>query len=87
MEPSGFGSHAYSREELVAEMASAFLCGYTGILLCTEKNQAAYLKGWLERLKADPTMLIKAGSEAQRAFDWIMDAKAAEQAAEQAEAA
>jgi antirestriction protein ArdC len=77
-EPSGFGSHAYSQEELVAEMASAFLCGYTGILLCTEKNQAAYLRGWLERLKADPTLLVKAGGEAQKAFDYILNAKAVE---------
>jgi antirestriction protein ArdC len=77
-EPSGFGSHAYSQEELVAEMASAFLCGYTGILLCTEKNQAAYLRGWLERLKADPTLLVKAGGEAQKAFDYILNAEAAE---------
>jgi antirestriction protein ArdC len=87
MEPTGFGSHAYSQEELVAEMTSAFLCGYCGILLCTETNQAAYLKGWLKRLKSDPTMLLKAGSEAQKAFDFIMDTKAAEQPVEQAEAA
>ena len=87
MEPSGFGSHAYSQEELVAEMTSAFLCGYCGILLCTETNQAAYLRGWLERLKAEPAMLVKAGSEAQKAFDWIMDAKVKEQPIEQAEAA
>jgi antirestriction protein ArdC len=87
MSPNGFGSHAYSQEELVAEMTSAFLCGYTGILLCTEKNQAAYLRGWLKRLKSDPAMLIKAGSQAQKAFDYIMDAKAAEQAAEMKEAA
>jgi len=72
MEPHGFGSHAYSQEELVAEMSAAFLCGYCGILLSTEKNQAAYLKGWLSRLKADPSMLIKAGSQAQKAFDYII---------------
>jgi antirestriction protein ArdC len=87
MEPNKFGSHAYSREELVAEMTSAFLCGYCGILLCTESNQAAYLRGWLEKLKSDPSMLIKAGSEAQKAFDYIMDAKSVEQPIEQAEAA
>ncbi len=87
MEPNGFGSHAYSQEELVAEMTSAFLCGYCGILLSTESNQAAYLKGWLKRLKEDPTMLVKAGSEAQKAFDYIMDAKAKEQPVEQLEAA
>jgi antirestriction protein ArdC len=87
MTPTGFGSHAYSQEELVAEMASAFLCGYCGILLCTEINQAAYLRGWLEKLKSDPSMLIKAGSEAQKAFDYIMDAKAQEQQVELQEAA
>jgi len=27
LKPNGFGSHAYSQEELVAEMTSAFLCG------------------------------------------------------------
>jgi antirestriction protein ArdC len=71
-EPHGFGSHEYSREELVAEMASAFLCGYSGILMNTETNHAAYLKGWLKRLKEDPAMLIKAGAQAQKAFEWIM---------------
>jgi antirestriction protein ArdC len=80
MEPSGFGSHAYSQEELVAEMTSAFLCGYCGILLCTETNQAAYLQGWLKRLKADPSMLVKAGCQAQKAFDYILNARVQVQA-------
>ena len=87
MESTEFGSHSYSQEELVAEMSAAFLCGYAGILLCTETNQAAYLRGWLEKLKSDPSMLIKAGSEAQKAFDYIMDDKAKEQQLEQQEAA
>ncbi|VGO18800.1 ArdC family protein [Pontiella sulfatireligans] len=72
MEPHGFGSHEYSQEELVSEMSAAFLCGYCGILMSTEKNQAAYLKGWLARLKADQSLLIKAGCQAQRAFDYIV---------------
>jgi antirestriction protein ArdC len=72
IQPHGFGSHAYSEEELVAEMSSAFLCGYCGILLSTETNQAAYLKGWLERLKAEPALLVKAGCQAQKAFDYIL---------------
>ena len=41
----------------------------------------------MKRLKENPAMLIKAGSEAQKAFDWIMDARVQEQAAEQQEAA
>jgi antirestriction protein ArdC len=87
MTPTTFGSHAYSREELAAEMTSAFLCGYTGILMSTEANQAAYLRGWMKKLKSDPSMLIKAGSDAQKAFDFIMDAKAVEQPTEMKEAA
>ena len=31
LEPSYFGSHSYSKEELVAEMGAPFLCGHTGI--------------------------------------------------------
>ena len=87
MDSSGFGSHAYSTEELVAEMSSAFLCGFTGVLLSTEKNQAAYLKGWLSRLKADPSMLIKAGCQAQKAFDYILNTQATEQSIELPQAA
>ena len=87
MEPNGFGSHDYSQEELVAEMSSAFLCGYCGILLCTERNSVAYLQGWLKRLKADPSMLVKAGCQAQKAFDYILNAQAAEQSIELPQAA
>ncbi|VGO17680.1 DNA primase TraC [Pontiella desulfatans] len=87
MTPTTFGSHAYSREELAAEMTAAFLCGYAGTLMSTEANQASYLRGWLEKLKSDPAMLIRAGSDAQKAFDFIMDAKAAEQSTEMKEAA
>src|SRR6201987_1671271 len=51
--PSHFGSESYSKEELVAEMGSAFLCGMSGIERETIPNSAAYLKGWMQRLKAD----------------------------------
>jgi len=37
-----FGDATYSREELVAEMAAAFLCGHTGIENVTIQNSAAY---------------------------------------------
>ena len=68
---TAFGSDPYSAEELVAEMGSAFLLGDCGLLKETEQNNAAYLKHWIERLKADPGMLVKAGSQAQKAYDWI----------------
>jgi antirestriction protein ArdC len=71
MERQEFGSDEYSQEELVAEMGSAFLCGHCGILTETVDNTAAYLKHWLEKLKADPSLLVRAGSQAQKAYDYI----------------
>ncbi len=67
-----FGSHEYSKEELVAEMGASFLCGHCGILPQVQDNSAAYLNCWLERLKADPSMLIQAGQQAQKAYDYIV---------------
>lgn len=48
-----FGSPSYSREELVAEMGAAFLCAFAGIDDPTIQNSAAYIKGWLSKLKSD----------------------------------
>ena len=70
--PSGFGTDLYSREELTAEMTAAFLCGHTGILSTVEDNAAAYLMGWLTRLHEDSSLLISAGGQAQRAYDYIV---------------
>ena len=72
---NSFKSHEYSKEELVAEMGAAFLCGHCGILPQVQDNSAAYLNCWLERLKADPSMLITAGQQAQKAYDYIVAEK------------
>ncbi len=72
MESKGFGSEPYSQEELVAEMTAGFLCGHCGILATVESNTAAYLKHWIEKLEAEPSLLLKAGSQAQKAFDHIL---------------
>lgn len=70
--PAPFGSPDYSKEELVAEMASAFLCGHTGIDPATIDNAAAYLQGWISRLRDDKRLIIQAGGKAQRATDLIL---------------
>ena len=67
-----FGSHEYSDEELIAEMTSSFLCGFAGIGQKTMPNSAAYIGGWLRKLQADPRYIVKAGSKAQRAADYIL---------------
>lgn len=69
--PQRFGSDSYSREELIAEMGSAMLCGVAGIEQVTIANSAAYLKTWIARLKADSKLVISAASAAQKAADYI----------------
>jgi len=66
-----FGSEDYSKEELVAEMGSAMLCGVAGIEQATISNSAAYLRGWINRLKADSRLVIAAARSAQEAADYI----------------
>ncbi len=72
VEPNGFGTTPYAKEELVAEMTAAFVAGHCGILPAVEDNAAAYLMGWLKRLHEDSSLLISAGSQAQRAFEYIV---------------
>jgi antirestriction protein ArdC len=69
--PQKFGSESYSREELIAEMGSAMLCGVAGIEQATVANSAAYLKAWIARLKADSRLVVQAASAAQKAADYI----------------
>ena len=77
-----FGSESYSREELVAEMGAAMLCGVTGIENRTIENSAAYLRTWIERLKSDSRLIVTAASAAQKAADYILGKTQAEREAE-----
>jgi antirestriction protein ArdC len=67
-----FGSELYSREELIAEMGGAMLCGLTGLAPHTLENSAAYLQSWLCVLKSDSRMVVSAASAAQKAADYIL---------------
>lgn len=73
--PSFFGSHEYSKEELVAEMTAAFLCAEAGILMGTIENSASYLASWIKALKGDVKLLVGAAGEAQKAADHILRRK------------
>jgi antirestriction protein ArdC len=66
-----FGSESYSKEELIAEMGAAMLCGVAGIERKTLSNSAAYLKSWIDVLKSDARMVVSAASQAQKAADFI----------------
>ncbi|MED0665605.1 zincin-like metallopeptidase domain-containing protein [Bacillus badius] len=66
-----FGDEVYSKEELVAEMGAAMLCGVAGIDNHTIENSASYIQSWLRALKEDKKMIISASQQAQKAVDYI----------------
>jgi len=75
---TSFGSKDYAREELVAEMGSAFLCAALGI--APTVRHADYLASWLEVLREDNRAIFRAASAATKAADWLLARKAEAQA-------
>ncbi|AXB80230.1 ArdC family protein [Novosphingobium sp. P6W] len=67
----GFGTKDYAREELVAEMGSAFLCASLGIVPTV--RHADYIGAWLECLREDNRAIFRAASAASKAADWLLD--------------
>jgi len=65
-----FGSHPYAREELVAEMASAFTCASLGIVPTV--RHADYLGSWLDVLREDNRAIFRAASQASKASDFLL---------------
>ena len=73
-ESDGFGADLYSKEELIAEMGAAFLCGHAGIE-ATMQNSAAYIQHWLAALQNDKKLIVQAAAQAQKAADFILGTK------------
>ncbi len=65
-----FGSEAYAREELIAELTSAFLCAQFGI--APQVRHTDYLGHWLQILKSDARAIFHAASQASKASDFIL---------------
>jgi antirestriction protein ArdC len=65
-----FGSTAYAREELIAELTSAFLCAHLGII--PQVRHADYLANWLAVLKSDNRAIFHAASQASKAADFVL---------------
>ena len=65
-----FASNGYAREELVAEMATAFVCATLGIVPTV--RHADYIGNWLQVLKEDARAIFKAASMASKAADYIL---------------
>ncbi len=66
-----FGDEGYAREELVAELGSAFLCADLGITPDIREDHAAYLGHWLKIIKDDKRAIFSAAAHAQRAADFL----------------
>ena len=68
----GFGSPDYAREELRAELTSAFLSQEFGLPSSIE-GHAAYLQSWMTELKEDKTAFANAVSDAKQITEYIKD--------------
>jgi antirestriction protein ArdC len=65
-----FGSPEYCREELCAEISSAFVCAALSIVPTV--RHADYLGSWLECLREDNRAIIRAASAASKAADYLL---------------
>ena len=76
----GFGSESYAREELRAEIASAFVSQELGLQMeqsAMEENldlHKAYIQSWVSFLQEQPEELFAAIREADRISDYLIQA-------------
>jgi len=76
-DPVCFGSDIYGREELVAEIGSAYLAALTGIeSSAIVQNQAAYLQNWAAAIMADADLVMYAAGRAEKAADFMIGVSA-----------
>jgi antirestriction protein ArdC len=73
-----FGSKDYSKEELVAELGSAFLCAEAHIDNSVIDNNAVYLSGWVKELEEDKKLIIYASAKAGKAVNYIRNKRGEE---------
>jgi antirestriction protein ArdC len=66
-----WGDEGYAREELVAELSSAFLCTDLGITPEVRDDHASYIATWLTVLKNDKRAIFSAAAHAQKAVDFL----------------
>lgn len=65
-----FGSERYGKEELIAEMGSAFVSAELGIERTTPS--AAYIAAWLENIRGDKKLVVQAAGKATKAAQLIL---------------
>ena len=68
----GFGSHAYAREELRAEISS-LMTGDRLNIGHDPSRHAAYVDSWVQKLREDPREIYRAARDAQQMSDWLVE--------------
>ena len=69
-----FGRDEYSKEELVAEIASCALVNHVSLETSTSiRNNAAYIQNWLSVLKGDKRFIVSAAGKAEKAVNLILN--------------
>jgi antirestriction protein ArdC len=66
-----YGSDAYAREELVAELTSAFTCASLSIRPTVRHSD--YIGAWLDLLRGDDRAIFRAASQAGKAANYLLD--------------
>lgn len=66
-----WGDEGYAKEELVAELASAFLCADLSITPEVRDDHASYIADWLTVLKNDKRAIFAAAAYAQKAVEYL----------------
>ena len=77
----GFGSQAYAREELRAEISAMMSSERLGVAY-EPQHGAAYVASWVKALKDDPQEIYKAAAKAGRISDYVCAAPERARAAE-----
>jgi len=70
--PVRSGSPEYMKEELVAELGSAFLCVFLQLTPELRPAHASYIEQWLKMLRGDNRAIFAAAAHAQRAADYLL---------------
>jgi len=71
---ASFGSEAYSKEELIAELGAAFLVNHVGLETDGSfRNSAGYIQSWLKALKDDKRLIVSAAGKADKAVAMILN--------------
>lgn len=77
-----FGSHDYSKEELIAELGASMTLNRLGMETVESfTNSTAYIQNWLKKLESDPKFIVNASGKAEKAVKFLFGEKIEEEVA------